>query len=264
VILVGGVAILALIVLFFASRSGDETAAPVTSETTTAPPPPTINLATTEPAPERFANVLAARDPNRSDELIAVASVGTAAGSYAQHQAAARNILGAANPGSSRIIVDGYQVCSAASSPERSVVCTAFTDFVVTSDNLIESFDVQGLPVAGQVVAGSPPTQAEGITVRAQSAYRSPANNSLTVIVLIENGSDDKIELFPFAATYQLDDGDAVNVDGHWGDATVAAGEEARILVRVPDTELQGILNITGWSPVLEDLEFAVPVTRPA
>jgi hypothetical protein len=267
VILLGGIALIVVLALLFAvGRGGDDGAT-----TTTQPAPSTTLTPTTtepplkEPATDRFVAALAARDPEREEELITATAPASPARSYAEHQTAARQILGSANPGSAaRVGTDGYRICSVAASPEQAATCSTLEQFEVDADGLITTFNIEGFAIADRVVAGGPPVRVEGISVAAASGYRSGASDSLTIVITVTNSTDSDFELFPFAGSYQAPVGPAVSVINSWGTATVAPDETVELLVQLDDAELQGVLTLTGWSQTLEGLDFAVTVTHPA
>jgi hypothetical protein len=230
------------------SLGGDDEPPPTTSTTV---PASTTRPPSTAVAPmmaiDIYFETLASRSTSSAIDMLASAAPDSPAENYARHQIAVRNILGPATPGSATRSVNSATVCTTPT-PEREIVCTEFGD-LVTDNELLESFRVEGQPVEALVVVDGPPATVGDVTVRVNSAYQSPTSNALLIVLLIDNRSNHDFETFGFSAEYRPDDAKApVLVDGSWGMGTTPAGETSQLLLRIPDVPLHGTILLTGWS----------------
>lgn len=230
------------------SLGGDDQPPPTTSTTippsTTRPPSTAVEPMT---AIDTYFETLASRSASRSIDMLASAAPDSPAENYARHQIAVRDILGPATPGSATRSASSATVCTTPT-PEREIVCTEFGD-LVTDNDLLRSFSVEGQPVEALVVVDGPPAVVGDVTVRVNSAYRSPTSNALLVVLEVDNESGEDFEIFGFSAEYRPDDARGpVLVDGSWGTGTTPAGETSQLLLRIPDVSLHGTILLTGWS----------------
>ena len=234
--------------VLISSLGGDDQPPPTTSTTvlpsTTRPPSSAVESMR---AIDIYFEALASRSTSRVDDMLASAAPDSPAEKYARHQVAVRDILGPATPGSATRSANSTMVCTTPAL-EREIVCTEFGD-LVTNNELLESFSVEGQPVEALVVVNGPPAVVGDVTVRVNSAYQSPTSKALLIVLKVDNGSSQDFETFGFSAEYRPDDTTApVLVDGSWGTGTTPAGERSQLLLRIPDVALHGAILLTGWS----------------
>ncbi len=253
------VAVVVAAALGGAACTGGDDPPPTTAATAPSAPPTTMAVVEDSDAAIDYFAALASRDPEQTTVMLTSSSPGSTANDYARHQVAARRILGADEPGFVEADDVSAIVCAGPPEPEQDVVCSTYEDFAFDPEGRLTGFTVGGEGLASRLSVDGPPTVVDRITVQHASAYRSPATETLFVVLDVINESANDFELFAFAATYRpAEDEPVVEALGAWGETTLAAGASGQVLVRFADAELGGVVNVSGWSDVSVGVTFVV------
>lgn len=167
----------------------------------------------------RYVTAISESAGTTPDQLAQVAVPGSDAYAYGVFEDDVRDAWAAAQEdptrtvrcGSKKIEVDLLQQPRLPiSEPKR--ITTTYRGFTVDASGRVETFSVNGTPIAGRVLVGSgPPAVALGTTVTVSSAYRVPrgggehirATNSLVVAVRATAPADGFRDLATGATTYE-------------------------------------------------------------
>lgn len=251
----------AVALLLTACPGGGDDPPPATQ---TEPPAPTTTDALAvdgRAAATSFFEALASRDPERTTDLVAATAPNTIARRYALHQRNVREILGVGQGGTLERAPDRAVVCSSPAVPEQDTVCTEFRDLAFDEDGLLTAFTLGGTELDDRIVVDGPAVTVDRITVRELSAYRSPTSETTLVVLEVVNNSGDAFELFGFGATYRPDEASPpVEADASWGEADIPAGATGLVLVRFPNAELGGVVQVSGWNSAGVGATFAVRI----
>lgn len=227
---------LLVISLLAACTGGDDVATSTTSTSTTTT---VFEVAPVDSQADAYFDALAA---NIAGQPAAASAVpGSEAALYAEHQAAARDLLGIT---ATRTTVAGglsYEIC------DLDGACVTYS--AVVSDpvsGLVTGFEIDDLPVTGRIVGGGLVADRDGVVARVASAYRTDGGDVL-VMVEVDNTTEVPVEMFGFAAVLEPEaGGDSVEATGAWGNQQLPAGADGELLLEFPAAELGGRVRLSG------------------
>lgn len=246
---------LLLVAAVVTACTGDDDVPASTTSTTTSTV--VLEVAPVESQADAYFNALAANQPD--DPAAASAVPGSDAALYAEHQAAARGLLGVT---ATRTLVAGglgFEIC------ELDAACTTYS--AVVSDpvsGLLTGFSIDDVPVAGRIVGGGLVADRDGAVARVASGYQSN-DGDVFVLVEIDNTTDVPIEMFGFAGVLNTGaGGTGVEAIGAWGDQQFPAGADGELLLQFPAAELDGMIQLSGLRGDGLDISLDVRLPDPA
>ena len=244
-----------LVVIVLAACTGDDDVPASTTSTTTSTV--VLEVAPVESQADAYFDALAANQPD--DPAAASAVPGSDAARYAEHQAAARGLLGVTT---TRTLVTGgvdFEIC------ELDDACTTYS--AVVSDpvsGLVAGFSIDDVSVAGRIVGGGLVADGDGAVARVASAHQTN-DGDVFVLVEIDNTTDVPIEMFGFAGV--LNDGaggTGVEAIGAWGDQQFPAGAVGELLLQFPAADLNGVVQLSGLRGDGLDISLDLRLPNPA
>jgi hypothetical protein len=187
-----------------------------------------------------FFDLLARNDPSTMPRMLELATEGSPAHLYAQHQIAGVRRRGSFPPAVER--------------------CTVFADFQVNAEtDLLEGFSVDGDQVADRISTGQPVTQA-GLTAKVTTCYQTAAGD-LAVHVDVTNALDASVTLADYDWLYVASDGRQHPTDQTYITApTVASGATAAHAVLFGQVGAGGELTVVAHpEPMGDEIQFEIP-----
>jgi hypothetical protein len=182
---------------------------------------------------------------------------GSDAAVYAEHQVAARDLLGLTTARSVVAGAQGFEIC------DPSNACTSYgTVAIDPTTGQVTSFSIDGVPLAGRVVSGGLVADRDGVVARVRSAYLSN-DGAVFVVVEIDNTTDVTVEMFGFAAVLEAGvTGAGIETTGAWGSAILESGTSGRWLLQFAEAEIGGQLRLSGLRS--DGLDVSLTVRLPS
>lgn len=127
-----------------------------------------------------YFDILGRDDLGEMAGMLDLATPGSPAHLYAQHQIAFTRALGSL-PGTTEVRSDAIEMCSELldENGQTRQECYIYADFEANADTgLLESFSVDGNPIDGRIAAGDPEGVTEqGVTVKVVTAFQATRGN---------------------------------------------------------------------------------------
>jgi len=224
------------------------------------PPPtsPSTTTTTTAPVVELAPDLTVEYFESLASGAVPLGLPGSDAAVYAEHQSAARELLGLTAARSVVTGGQGLEIC------DPSNACTSYDTVVIDpTTGQVTSFSIDGVPVAGRVVSGGLVADRDGVVARVRSAYLSN-DGAVFVVVEIDNTTDVTVEMFGFAAVLEAGVTGAGNeTTGAWGSAILESGTSGRWLLQFAGAEIGGQLRLSGLRSDGLDVSLSVRVPTP-
>ena len=245
---------LLVVSLLAACTGGDDDVAVSTPSTTTTTT--VFEVAPVESQADAYFDALAANIAGQA--ATASATPGSEAALYAEHQAAARTLLGVTATRTIFAGGPGFEIC------DLDAACVTYS--AVVSDpvsGLVTGFSIDDLPVTGRIVGGGLVADRDGVVARVTSAYRTNGGDVL-VMLEVDNTTDVPVEMFGFAAVLEAEaGGDSIEATGAWGNQQLPAGADGELLLEFPAAQLGGRVHLSGLRSDGLDLSLDLRLSTP-
>ena len=235
-------ALIGLVVVVNLTGDDEPPTSTTTSSTSSTTTPTTADTSpsTTVPADlgDRVLAQLAARTADSTERARSLAAPGSPAEAYFLHQVAALSIVGD-QPVARLEGSEPWRVCDQVDGGAR---CRTFDALTTDADGRLFSFEIDGRSIEGRLVVDGYTVSDGGVTVSLVSAYRTIPDDSMVVIVEIENGRSDGIIANGFAAVYSDPTLGDFEVASSVGLDAIAGGGSARMLFVFDSGDIAGDL----------------------
>ncbi len=264
---VGGAAIAALIAISaIVALTGDDQS-PTSSSTSTT----TTEVVTTEPTivpttvprsvGDRFFSEIAQRTTSAAIRARALAADNSTAADYLDHLMGAMSVAGDQPPGRLEG-AEPWRVCDAG---DTTITCRSFDNLTVDDNGLVTGFEIDGIPINDRLVIDGNAASSDGVTVSLASAFLTVPNDSMVLVVDIENAREDVSLLTNgFAAVYSDPILGEFEITSAVGDDLIEPNKTVRMLFVFESGGLGGDLIVPFTTDdYSESLQIALTVAAP-
>jgi hypothetical protein len=189
---------------------------------------------------EAYVAALASTSSAEARQASKVSAAGTPAYDYAMFNyyfvLATEEADGRTYPHKVEHVGDEWKICFK-SQPDS---CTTFTDVVLTSQDMVSDFKIDGKPIAGRILGSDNKSYPVGGVASAtvEASYRSASRGKTYVVIRIHNGDTPTVLANDMA--YRSPNGSQLEAEAVDAPETLLPGATAHVLFQFPDVALGG------------------------